>query len=215
MGYRGTREQLEARKAALFAEIESLDERLRLEASYLESRRRERWGFLGAMWSRLATRAPRPVRAERGDGSIAALERDVDALTSALVARRDELSERLGLVQQYDDDHAARVARAEASRTRAAQRVGAGIVTPVLGTLMVIGQVVRVLFVPLLVILAVLGVIGAVADGDNDMDFDFDGLGDVEPSPNPHEDRIADAVIGGGTLLVLGAGGGALWWWLG
>jgi hypothetical protein len=214
MAYRGTREQLEARKGALLAEVDAIDEKLRLKASYLESRRRERWGLLGALWSRLATRAPRRVRIGRGDGSVAALERDVDALTRALVARREELSERLGLVQQYDDDLAARVA-SEASRTRSAGRVGAGVAAPVLGTLMVIGQVVRVLFVPLLVILAVLGVIGAVADGDSDMDFDFDGLGDVEPSPNPHEDRIADAVIGGGTLLVLGAGGGALWWWLG
>lgn len=211
MGYRGTREQLEARKSALVAEIEALDEKLRLEATYLESRRRERWGVLGAMWSRLATRAPRRVRAERGDGSLAALERDVDALTSALLARRDELSERLGLVQQYDDDLAARVARAEASRTRTAQRVGTGIVTPVLGTLMVIGQVARVLFLPMLMLLAVVGAIGAAADGD----IDLDGIGDVEPSPNPHDDPFADAVIGGGTLLVLSAGGGALWWWLG
>lgn len=154
MGYGGTREQLEARRATLLAELDSTDERLRLAARHLESRRRERWGLLGGLWSRVTTRAPRPVRLGADDGSDASLERDVDVLARALVLRWFELSERRGRVQRYDEELAARVARS-------------------------------------------------------------DGTGPMEPPANPHEGRLADAVIGGGVLLVLCAGGGALWWWLG
>lgn len=111
MGYLGTREQLEARRATLLAELDSTDERLRLAARHLESRRRERWGLLGGLWSRLTTRAPRPVRLGSDDGSVASLERDVDALARALVLRWFELSDRRGRVQRYDEELGARVAR--------------------------------------------------------------------------------------------------------
>lgn len=116
MGCRSTREQLEARRATLLAELDSTDERLRLAARHLESRRRKRWGLLGGLWSRLTTRAPRPVRLGADDGSDASLERDVDVLARALVLRWFELSERRGRGQRYDEELAARVARSDGSR---------------------------------------------------------------------------------------------------
>lgn len=132
MDDRRLRELLQARRDTLLAELAATDEKLRLETRYLELHRRERWGVLGTLWSRVTTREPTPLPAMKTDGSIASLEQSVRLLSRTLALRWFELSRRRALVDRYVSDFAARIARQDHAARRSGKQIA--------GAFRVVGQ---------------------------------------------------------------------------
>lgn len=217
MGYRGTREQLEARLASLSAELRALHEQLADASRRVDALREQEWGALGVAWFRFTLRrALRDVDASpRRSGSVKG--GSVKGLTKAIERHERALTQGRDVLRWLDDSLAPDEEDAPSREAQPSPVAG-----PVRGVLGVIGAGARNVWAfafPVLMVfgavVALVAAIGGDADVD-DFDADTDGL-ETGPAMAPDERHAADVVIGGVVLALgatLAAGGAGIWWWL-
>jgi len=216
MGYRGTRAQLEARLAALPAELEVMHEQLAEASREVEALREQQWGRLGVLWFRFTLRRVLRDVDARGRHDL----RTTKGLRKAVERHERALAHGCDVLRWLEGSPDPEAV--DPPRERAAPPSSSGVAP--LGVLAVIGSAARnawALMGPLLLVFgAVLSVAAAIGgDGDGVDEPDFDGFdNDAAARPmDPVERHAADIVIGGvvvGLAGLLAAGGVGVWWWL-